>query len=289
MGHRAFVHTGLSIVPEQPSQLRHPPAGGAAVDVQTYGPVGVLDGKAAIVTGGASGIGLATVRRFRAEGADVLIVDLDDAKGKAAADETGSTFHAADVSDADAWPAVVGQAEQAFGGVDLAFLNAGVTTGESDLTALTDAQYRRIMGANVDGVLFGMRAVVPAIERRGGGAVVCTASAAGLISFPLDPIYTRTKHAVVGLVRAVAPQLVGRRIRVNAICPGIVDTPLLGPVGPAMLEAAGIAVMPPEHVADAVLTAATGDRTGQAYVVLAGREPEPFAFGAIEGIPSPQL
>lgn len=249
--------------------------------------MGVLDGQVAIVTGGASGIGLATARRFRAEGAEVLIVDLDDAKGKAAADETGSRFHAADVSDSDAWAAVVADAEQAYGGVDIAFLNAGVTTGESDITMLTDAQYRRVMGANVDGVLFGVRATAPAIERRGGGAIVCTASAAGLISFPLDPVYTLTKHAVVGFVRATAPQLASRRIRINAVCPAIVDTPLLGPAASAMLVSAGIPVMPAEHVADVVLAAATGSETGQAYVCQADREPQAFAFGTIEGIPGP--
>lgn len=247
--------------------------------------MGLLDGRVAIVTGGASGIGLATVRRFRAEGADVLVADLDEAAGKAAADETGARFLAADVADPGAWPGIVDDAEQAFGGLDIAFLNAGVTTGETDLTALTDAQYRRIMGANVDGVVFGIRAVAPALQRRGGGAIVATASVAGLIGFPLDPVYTATKHAVVGLVRAVAPQLAGRGIRINAVCPAIVDTPLLGPLSAEALAAAGIPVMPPEHVAEAVLSAVVGEGTGEAIVCQADREPQPFAFAVVPGIP----
>ena len=190
--------------------------------------MGTLDGKVAIITGGASGIGLATVKRFAAEGASIVVVDRNADAGAAVAKEVDGRFVAADVGDPDDWKAVVGEAEHAFGGVDVAYLNAGVTTGESNIDALTDDQYRRVMGANVDGVVFGARAIVPAMAARGGGALVATASLAGLIAFPPDPIYTLTKHAVVGLVRSLAPQLLAKNITVNAICPGVVDTPLVG-------------------------------------------------------------
>ena len=111
----------------------------------------------------------------------------------------------ADVGRSDEWPGIVDAVTARFGGIDLAHLNAGVMTGEADITALTDETYRRIMSVNVDGVVFGVRALVPALAARGGGAIVATASLAGLIGFSPDPIYCLTKHAVVGLVRSVGP------------------------------------------------------------------------------------
>src|SRR5581483_1889383 len=126
--------------------------------------MGALEGKVSVVTGGSTGIGLETVRRLRAEGAEVVAVDLQPPP------DMGVRFVRADVGDSSAWDAIVGEAESAFGGLDIAFLNAGVTTGNGDVATVTDEQYRRIMGANVDGVFFGLRAAVPAMERRGGGA-----------------------------------------------------------------------------------------------------------------------
>ena len=190
----------------------------------------------AVVTGGASGIGLATARRFAAEGATVVVADLAEEAGRAAAEEVGGRFVAADVAEPEDWRRVVAEAD-ALGGIDVAYLNAGVTTREPDITALTDEQYRRTVRTNVDGVVFGARAVVPSMARRGGGAVVATASLAGLIAFSPDPIYTLTKHAVVGLVRALAPQLEAKGITVNAVCPGITDTPLVGDDAKAALDA----------------------------------------------------
>jgi NAD(P)-dependent dehydrogenase (short-subunit alcohol dehydrogenase family) len=240
------------------------------------GAKGVLDGKVAIITGGSSGIGLATTNRFLNEGAQVLVVDIQEPP-------EASAFVAADVGDPAAWSAVVEAAEQQLGGVDIAYLNAGVTTGEDDITRLTDEQYHRIMRANVDGVVFGVRAVVPAMERRGGGALVATASLAGLIGFPPDPIYTLTKHAVVGLVRSLAPQLQGKHITCNAVCPGIVRTPLVGEEAASQLDAAGFPLMPPEQIAEAVLMCVTGSETGQAYVCQPGREATGYRFGNVPG------
>lgn len=238
--------------------------------------MGALDDKVAVITGGSSGIGLATAKLFLSEGARVVVVDLqpptEDVEGESL------TFVAADVGDPAAWRSVVDTATERFGGVDIAYLNAGVTTGEADITALTDDQYHRIMRANVDGVVFGMRAVAPAIEKRGGGAIVATASLAGLISFPIDPIYTLTKHAVVGLVRSAAPQLEAKGITCNAVCPGIVRTPLVGEEAVAGLDAAGFPLMPPEQIAAAVLMCVTGKETGQAYACQPGREPVQFRF-----------
>jgi NAD(P)-dependent dehydrogenase (short-subunit alcohol dehydrogenase family) len=178
---------------------------------------------------------------------------------------------------------VVAEAEETFGGLDLAYLNAGVTTQQPDICAVTDEQVRRVFGANVDGVIFGTRAIVPAMERRGGGAIVATASLAGIIAFAPDPLYTATKHAVVGLVRSLAPQLAAKHITINAVCPGVVDTPLVGPARERLKES-GFAMIAPEDIADAVVRCMTGGaESGDCLVCQAGREPHAHDFGAVPG------
>ncbi|HEY8626846.1 MAG TPA: SDR family NAD(P)-dependent oxidoreductase, partial [Gaiellaceae bacterium] len=155
--------------------------------------------RTALVTGGASGIGAATVDLLRSEGAEVQSLDL------------AGGF---DVSDVRAWETV--------GAVELACLNAGVVTGEHDVTRLSDDAYRHILGVNLDGVVFGVRRLASVMEP--GSSIVATASLAGLVPSPEDPIYTLTKHAVIGFVRSVAPQLEQRGIRINAVAPGFVET-----------------------------------------------------------------
>jgi NAD(P)-dependent dehydrogenase (short-subunit alcohol dehydrogenase family) len=234
-----------------------------------------LEGKVALVTGGASGIGLAVARRLGAAGARVAVVDVQTPP---AGEDV--TYIEADVAEPGEWTRIVAEAG---GGVDVAHLNAGVTTGSSTLDELTDEQYRRIMRVNVDGVVFGARALAPTMVARGGGALVATASLAGLIAFSPDPIYTLTKHAVVGLVRALAPQLQPHGVTVNAVCPGLVDTPLLGVDAKAALDAAGFPLIDPDAIAAAVEACMTGDETGQAYVCQAGREPTPYRFSGVPG------
>lgn len=243
----------------------------------------MLEDKVAVVTGGASGIGLATVRRLAGEGAAVVVVDLNEEAGSQVAEEVGGRFVRADVGEADDWARVVDEAERELGGLDVAYLNAGVTTQNPDIAALTDDQYRRVMRANVDGVVFGVRATVPALERRGGGAIVVTASLAGIIAFAPDPIYTLSKHAVVGLVRSLAPQLEAKGIRINSVNPGIVDTPLLGPDAKDRLTAAGFPLIAPDEIAAAVVGCITGDATGQCFVCQPGRPPEPYDFREVPG------
>ena len=246
-----------------------------------------LTGKVALVTGGASGIGRASAERLARAGATVVVVDVAAGPGAEVAAAVGGRFVAADVADPGAWSALVADVERTEGGLDVTHLNAGVTTGEGDVTSLTDAQYRRILGVNVDGVVFGCRAVVPVLVRRGGGAVVATASMAGLVGFAPDPVYTMTKHAVVGLVRALAPALEPDRITVNAVCPSLVDTPLVPPEPKAVLSAAGVPFLAPEEVADTVLLALSSGRTGEAWVCRSGARPQPFDFPVLAPIGTP--
>lgn len=231
-----------------------------------------LAGKVALVTGGASGIGEALVRRLEESAAEVVVVDL----------EGGSNALRADVSSAGEWERVVGGLER----LDVACLNAGITTGVRELSDLTDERYRRVLGTNVDGVVFGLRALLPLLEADGGGDVVVTASLAGLGRMESDPLYSGTKHFLVGFVRSVAPQLEERGIRILAVCPGIVDTPLLRQDERARLEAAGFPLLTPEDVAAAALNALESGSTGQAWVCQVGREPEPYGF---RGVPGPRV
>jgi NAD(P)-dependent dehydrogenase (short-subunit alcohol dehydrogenase family) len=216
--------------------------------------------RSALVTGGASGIGAAAVAMLEAEGCDVASLDL----------ATGF-----DVGDPAAWDGV--------GAVDFAFLNAGVATGSNDVAELGDAEYRRAVGANVDGVVFGTRRMARVMAP--GSAIVATASLAGLVAMPLDPVYTLTKHAVVGFVRAVAPQLAERGITINALCPGFADTPIVEPELREWVDGQGIPLISPETVAAAALAAARSGETGEAWVVQPGREPVVYGF---RGVPGPR-
>jgi NAD(P)-dependent dehydrogenase (short-subunit alcohol dehydrogenase family) len=214
----------------------------------------------AFVTGGASGIGAAIVARLRADGYDVETLDI---------------VNGFDVSDPEAWEAV--------GPVDLACLNAGVITGEADLMRLNVEQYRRALGVNVDGVVLGTRRLARVLEP--GAVIVATASLAGLVGVPDDPIYALTKHAVIGFVRSVAPQLAERGIRIQAICPGWADTPLTDDAFKGELTARGFRLLRAEDVAEAVLVAVRSEGTGEAWIVQPGREPINYVF---KGVPGPR-
>ena len=145
------------------------------------------------------------------------------------------------------------------------------------------ALYRRAMGANVDGVVFGVHAALPALRAAGGGAIVATASLAGLTGVPWDPVYAASKHAVVGLVRSLAPALEAEGIRLNAVCPGFAESAIIDPIR-EMLAAGGVAIIPAEDVAAAVLELLAGDASGECVVIQPGRAPLAFAF---RGVPGP--
>ncbi len=239
--------------------------------------MGALSGKVAVVTGGGSGIGLATATRLAGAGASVAVVDLDGGSAERVASDLGGLGLQADVGRPEVWPGIVDAVTSRFGGIDLAHLNAGVTTGEADVTAISDDLYRRAVGVNVDGVFFGVRALVPALTARGGGAIVATASLAGLIGFSPDPVYCLTKHAVVGLVRSLVPQLAEHGITINAVCPSIVDTPLIDDMR-QVLEGSGFPLIDVAVVSQTVVDLLAGEGSGEAMVIQAGREAVAFRF-----------
>ena len=138
------------------------------------------------------------------------------------------------------------------------------------------------MGVNLDGVVFGINAVVPAMRERGGGQIVATSSLAGLTAVPMDPIYAANKHAVVGLVRSLGPVFVQERIHLNAICPGFADTKIIEPLR-EMLEGEQIPIIPVAVVVDAVMALLQSGESGQCRFVQAGREPEDFRFRNVPG------
>jgi NAD(P)-dependent dehydrogenase (short-subunit alcohol dehydrogenase family) len=208
-----------------------------------------------LVTGGRGGIGTAIVETLGA--ADTTVHDLPEF----------------DVGDPDAWRALDGEFEAAF-------LNAGTGTGVADPVELADDEWQRIVRANLEGVVYGTRELAARLMPR-GGSIVATASLAGLTGMPGDPAYTATKHAVVGWVRAAAPALATRGIRLNALCPGFTDTAL---VEDELRDALDVGLMEPSFVAEAALRVLEDGETGRAWVVQPNRV-EPFRF---PGVPGPR-
>ena len=243
-----------------------------------------LAGKIALVTGAAGGLGRATVRALAAEGATVVAADVDETGARAVAAEAGGHAIACDVADLEANRAAVAFAVETCGGLDLVHLNAGIGSGCGIDGDFDLARYRRAMGVNLDGVVFGAHAALPALRARGGGAIVATSSLAGLTGTPYDPLYSAGKHAIVGLTRSLGAPLAEQGIRFNAICPGFAESPIIDPIRD-MIAASGVAIIAPEQVAAAVVDLFAGDAAGECVVIQPGREPLAFAF---RGIPGPR-
>jgi NAD(P)-dependent dehydrogenase (short-subunit alcohol dehydrogenase family) len=235
----------------------------------------------ALVTGGASGIGAGIARMLSAAGARVVVADIDADGAATLADELGGRAVACDVSSWDEMTAAVEATVSAFGRLDVLVLNAGVDSGFS-LERFDEVAYRRAMGVNLDGVVFGLAAGLPVLRADGGGRVLVIASLAGLAPVPPDPVYAANKAAVVNLVRSVAPGFAAQGVLVNSLCPGYADTAILDPWRP-MLASIDWPVMSVEDVVAAAATVLGSDDAGQAWLVQYGRPAQPYRFAGIPG------
>jgi NAD(P)-dependent dehydrogenase (short-subunit alcohol dehydrogenase family) len=223
-----------------------------------------LENKNVIITGAGSGIGRAACRRFAAEGAHVVAVDIDASTLSTVAKEVGGQAVAGSVADPGLWERAVA----AENSLDIVFLNAGVYGFHGPIDELPLDVFQRTVDANIAGVVLGTRATVPALRAGGGGAIVATASVAGVIAFEGNPIYTMTKQAVTGFVRALAPSLAVDRISLDAVCPGVVDTPMtVEALGGAVASDLGIPLIDPTTIAEVALDLATTPGTGRCRVV----------------------
>ena len=237
----------------------------------------------ALVTGGAGGFGRAFSRRLAARGHAVVVADLDADGAAEVATEVGGTAVRADVSTPQDVVAAVRTALDTYGRLDVVALNAGVSSGLGPTDPLDLEAYRRVVGVNQDAVVYGIDAAVPHLRGR-GGKIVVTASLAGLVPMSADPLYTLTKTAVVGYVRAVAPPLAELGVTVTALCPGFADTAILGALRDPLAEAA-VPLLSVDDVGDAFLDLLETGAPGDVWFVQPGREPGPYGF---RGVPGPR-
>ena len=190
---------------------------------------GRVEGKVAVVTGGCSGIGLATVQRFAAEGAKVVIGDVDDANGSRIAQEIGGAFVHCDVTNPEQVETLFGTAKEQFGSIDVAFNNAGISPPEDDSILTTDLDaWRRVQEVNLTSVYLCCKAVLPYMLEQKKGSIINTASFVAVLGAATSQIsYTASKGGVLSMSRELGVQFAREGVRVNALCPGPVNTPLL--------------------------------------------------------------
>ncbi|MCH4825325.1 glucose 1-dehydrogenase [Planococcus halocryophilus] len=185
-----------------------------------------LQDKVAIITGAAQGMGAAHAKKFIDEGAKVVITDLNEEKGQALAKELGdnAVFIKQNVTSTEDWEKVVAETEKVFGQVDVLVNNAGITMAKSILK-MTEEEYRRIVDINQVSVFLGMKTVVPAMQKAGGGSIVNISSMNGIVGGAVG--YTDTKFAVRGMTKAAALECANYGIRVNSVHPGVIATPMV--------------------------------------------------------------
>ncbi|MEV8094452.1 3-oxoacyl-ACP reductase [Kitasatospora sp. NPDC085879] len=188
-----------------------------------------LDGRVAVITGAGSGIGLATARRFAAEGAKVVCVDLDEETGAKAANEVGGLFLQADVTDEAAVRAMYERAVEEYGSLDIAFNNAGISPPDDDSILTTGLEaWKRVQDVNLTSVYLCCKYAIPHMQRQGKGSIINTASFVAVMGAATSQIsYSASKGGVLAMSRELGVQFAREGIRINALCPGPVNTPLL--------------------------------------------------------------
>lgn len=233
-----------------------------------------LTGKNVVVTGAASGIGAAVVGAASSRGAKVIGMDINADLGEAVVTKHGGRFHQCDVSDTDSWQAAVQMLQQEPGKIDHLHLNAGIQLAppaadlsEYRFAAMTLDRYKLLTGVNIDGVVFGLHYLLPLM--REGGSIVVTGSLAGLVPYDIDPLYSMTKHAVTGLVRSLKGELGEMGLRINALCPGGIDTGII----PHDQRTDKAVFMTPEHVAEEVMMLFATDESGATWAKVNESKP----------------
>jgi NAD(P)-dependent dehydrogenase (short-subunit alcohol dehydrogenase family) len=244
-----------------------------------------MDGKVALITGGSNGIGEGVARHLAGLGAHVVLADIDDGRGTEVAQELGGRFIHVDVTEPADTAAAVALAVSEFGGLHVAHLNAGVTSWCSMGDDFDPEAYRKAMRINLDGVVYGIAAARPAIMASGGGTIVATASMAGLVAVPFDPIYSANKHAVVGLVRSIGDTYAADGVKVHALCPSFAYTNIIKGSEQTLLDM-GFPILDVADVVAAFQAILDSELTGECWYVIAGRESEPFRF---RHAPGPRL
>jgi NAD(P)-dependent dehydrogenase (short-subunit alcohol dehydrogenase family) len=237
-------------------------------------------GAVALVTGGTGGFGRALAARLRARDVTVVLADLDSESARTTAAGLGAHFLPLDVTDRAANAAVVEQVEAEHGRLDAVYLNAGVAGRPEGLLDVDD--FLRVLDIDLLGVVYGAEAALPALRRAGGGAIVVTASLAGLAPMPDDPGYSVAKAGAVAFVRSTAAGLAREGITITAICPGFADTAIIDPLR-EHFDAAGFPVLTADEVAAAMEAAWISGEPGAAYVVQPGVGALPYRF---QGVPS---
>jgi NAD(P)-dependent dehydrogenase (short-subunit alcohol dehydrogenase family) len=238
-------------------------------------------GSVALITGGTGGFGRALAATLRDRGVSVVLADLDSERNRRVAADLGCGFAALGVTDRAANEAVIAGVEAEHGRLDAAYLNAGISAATSD-DALDLDEFRRVVEIDLFGVVYGAAAARPAIKRAGGGAIVVTASLAGLSPMATDPGYSVAKSGAIAFVRSMAPRLAAEGTTITAICPGFADTPIIDQIR-EQFTAAGVPVLSAQEVADAMVAAWEAGEAGAAYVVQPGVGTVPYRF---KGVPS---
>ncbi len=246
-----------------------------------------LNNKVALITGAANGIGLATAQRFVAEGAAVLLVDINETELSSAAERLGASarYEVADVSQEAGAKRYVSSAIEAFGRVDVAVLNAGIEGGVSPIDATPLATFDRVMSVNVRGVWLGLASLLPLMKTT-GGSIIVTSSVAGVRGRGLMGPYSASKHAVIGLAKTAALEAAKYGVRVNAICPAPTETRMMDAIDAAAQAGAdvgspkaGISGIPlgrygtPDEIASLALFLASDEAafiTGAEYLIDGG-------------------